>query len=55
MVLRPRYLLDNKELSNGDMLTWDQVYWQLKNIIKVRHLSMNRCAGWFNSYLNASA
>ncbi|UCE48754.1 MAG: integron integrase [Phycisphaerales bacterium] len=35
------------------LLTWDQVYWQLKNTIKVRHLSMKTLktySGWIHQF-----
>jgi len=38
---------------NISLLTWDQVYWQLKNTIKVRRYSMNTFktyAGWIHQF-----
>ena len=39
--------------ANDTSLTWDQVYWELKNTIKVRHLSMNTLktySGWIRKF-----
>ena len=38
---------------DGYDLTWDQVYWELKNTIKVRHLSLNTFktySGWIHQF-----
>ena len=38
---------------DSSLLTWDQVYWQLKNIIKVRHYSMKTFktySGWIRQF-----
>ena len=39
--------------GDSSLLTWDQVYWQLKNTIKVRHYSMKTFktySGWIHQF-----
>jgi len=44
---------DGTSTVDDSSLTWDQVYWELKNTIKLRHLSMNTLktySGWIHQF-----
>ena len=47
-------LAETTQRNTGDSpLTWDQIYWQLKNTIKVRHYSMKTFktySGWIHQF-----
>jgi site-specific recombinase XerD len=52
----PKPLAETTQCNIGDnLLTWDQIYWQLKNTIKVRHYSMKTFktySGWIHQFQN---